>query len=604
MTSKLAALRSHLADLRRRRWAVRMGTGYGALGVALLWALLAAFVFDVTLDMSRLQRAVSLLLCAGVGVWAFRRLTLPFLGQHEDDLDLALLVEKRQRIDSDVVAALQFESPESDRWGSVQLKSAVVDYVAEFGNDLNVYEGLSYDQLRKRLILLGGTAAALLVASAIYPGYASAFFNRFLLGSAHYPTNTVIERIAINGTVVHPAPSGSVVPRVPYGRTLRFEIECRGVIPEAGEARLTSLHGDLETVVTLAPVAGGKEEGGAWRVAGGGNNSNQEPAVGPSSPTTRHPPPATPSSPATRHPPPTFSGEQPRLVDSVSYQLFLGDAWTDPARIEVISMPVVTVELNDIPPSYAAGTQKKVVRQPGSRQISVIEGSRVDLTVTCDNKPLKAATLSIEKSVFKLQRQDEQGKVWGLDPKQTPLAAVTQPVTYQIQVEDEDGLVLEHPIQGYVQIQVDRGPRIAAAVVTDKVLPGAVPTIAYGASDDYGLATLKIHRQVVRAGGAIEQSEATITSVPAADQPQDQLRGSYKLSLAQLKLVKGDEVRVTLEAIDYRGSVAGKSARSEPLVLQVTDESGILAGLVEADQKSSRQLDAIIQRQLGIGETR
>jgi hypothetical protein len=34
----------------------------------------------------------------------------------------------------------------------------------------------------------------------------------------------------------------------------------------------------------------------------------------------------------------------------------------------------------------------------------------------------------------------------------------------------------------------------------------------------------------------------------------------------------------------------------------VTDESGIFAALVEADEKSARQLDEIIQRQLGVGE--
>ena len=51
-------------------------------------------------------------------------------------------------------------------------------------------------------------------------------------------------------------------------------------------------------------------------------------------------------------------------------------------------------------------------------------------------------------------------------------------------------------------------------------------------------------------------------------------------------------------------SSARATAQSEPIVFQVTDESGILAGLIEADEKSARQLDQIIQRQLGIGEAR
>jgi hypothetical protein len=41
----------------------------------------------------------------------------------------------------------------------------------------------------------------------------------------------------------------------------------------------------------------------------------------------------------------TYGGTLPRLVDSVSYQIYLGDAWTDPRQIEVIPLPAVTVEL-------------------------------------------------------------------------------------------------------------------------------------------------------------------------------------------------------------------------------------------------------------------
>ena len=81
-------------------------------------------------------------------------------------------------------------------------------------------------------------------------------------------------------------------------------------------------------------------------------------------------------------------------------------------------------------------------------------------------------------------------------------------------------------------------------------------------------------------------------------------KGTYKLDLASLKLAKGDQVRLTLEVTDYRGATPGQSAVSEPLVLHVTDESGVLAAISESDERSARQLDAIIKRQLGIGESK
>ena len=66
---------------------------------------------------------------------------------------------------------------------------------------------------------------------------------------------------------------------------------------------------------------------------------------------------------------------------------------------------------------------------------------------------------------------------------------------------------------------------------------------------------------------------------------------------------KGDQVRVMLEATDFRGGRTGRTAVSDTLQLTVTDESGILSALSESDERSARQLDAIIRRQLGIGET-
>ena len=118
--------------------------------MAILWALAAAFLIDWTFELSKPGRLVSLLVCVGLVVWVARRFTLPYLGHHETDLDMALLVERQQKIDSDLVAALQFESNDAPKWGSVQLERAVIDYVAEFGKGWNVFEGFSRQELVRR----------------------------------------------------------------------------------------------------------------------------------------------------------------------------------------------------------------------------------------------------------------------------------------------------------------------------------------------------------------------------------------------------------------------------------------------------------------------
>src|SRR6185503_7904320 len=106
------------------------------------------------------QRLVVIVLAAvGIG-WAFWRFTRPLMGRRESEIDMALLVERQQEIDSDLVAALQFEEPEAARWGSSQLESAVIDYVASVGRGINVFEGFSREQMLRR----GGLLAASLLA--------------------------------------------------------------------------------------------------------------------------------------------------------------------------------------------------------------------------------------------------------------------------------------------------------------------------------------------------------------------------------------------------------------------------------------------------------
>jgi hypothetical protein len=168
-------------------------------------------------------------------------------------------------------------------------------------------------------------------------------------------------------------------------------------------------------------------------------------------------------------------------------------------------------------------------------------------------------------------------------------------------VVDEDGLGLERPIQGYIRIKADRPPRVSADLITRRVLPAAKPKVSYDAADDYGIAHLRVHRQVARAGSDV--TEEDVIEVPLDQERQKLLRGRLPLDLSSLKLVKGDELKITLEAVDYRGSRQGKSALSEPLVLEVTDERGVLAAMIESDERLARQLDAVIERQVGIGES-
>ncbi len=138
-------------------------------------------------------------------------------------------------------------------------------------------------------------------------------------------------------------------------------------------------------------------------------------------------------------------------------------------------------------------------------------------------------------------------------------------------------------------------------------LPNAgVPEIKYSATDDYGIARFRCIVEVVHPGGNPDTSPEPI---PIAKQKlakpilkQDlPLAGTYRLPLDQFKLAKGDQVKLTLEATDYRGDQPGKATKSDPLILQITDESGIMAAMSETDRHAYEQMNTLIQRQSQTG---
>jgi len=81
------------------------------------------------------------------------------------------------------------------------------------------------------------------------------------------------------------------------------------------------------------------------------------------------------------------------------------------------------------------------------------------------------------------------------------------------------------------------------------------------------------------------------------------LDGTINVELADLNLRIGDRVEVVFEVVDHRGSLEGKSTRSERIVYQVTDLKTVLAAQRELDAQMDRKLDQIIDAQLGGGGT-
>jgi len=600
--SRLAALRGQLADLRRRRRRICLGTAYIGLGLIVLCGLAVIFPLDWWLVMSRLQRAICLAAAGGVGYWAFRRTCRPWLLRRESELDVALLVEGLEQIDSDLIAAVQFDSPDAAGWGSAQLERAVIERAAALGPGLDVGQAISYRRLSRRARLLAATLLLWTGVTLWVPGHVAAFLCRLAFSSRPYPTMTRIDAIAVKSHAIDPgAPDAPIawdsVPsrpadpggeplKIPFGHRARIEVQSSGRLPDGGRADLTVMR-DGRSAEGRTVKLGRVDQGNV------------------------------------------YVAELDRLVDETHYRLSLGDAQTDVGVLSVIALPQAEIELEVVPPGYvaAAAPAESPEIPPGLRQVSVVEGSRVVIRLRSD-RPLEAADVSLQQpdaatsteAHFAMRPappdgQNAAGTCWVLDADDTPLAAVRRTVKFSVDVTDPFGQHLSEPIEGRIDIQGDERPSVAGAIVTPYVLPNAEPSIAFRATDDYGLARVAIEYEVIHEGGLPEPEQEITIWTPPEVRPTERHAVSptldtgpgrqFAFDLRPLGLVKGDRVRVTLKAVDSRGAGSGKAGLGdEPLLFRVTDERGIRAMIAAEDLQSARELDKMIRWQLGIGGSR
>ena len=562
--------------MQRHRRTARWTLAYSALLVSVVGLLAVLFAVDLLAQPTRLQRAAALGVALLAFVWLARRFVLPWLGWRETEVDMALLVQREQQIDTDLVAALQFESPAAPSWGSRQLETAVVDYVAEYGQEWDNVNTVDRPRVRRRVALLAVALLLAIVTTALFPRHVTTFFNRLALGNARYPSATNIEWVEINGQRLESVDDSDQTIRLPFGRPVQFVVHASGVLADDGIIRVTSNGASLSQNVALTQS---------------GDTTAEE-----------------------AH----YEAIVPKLVEGLRCEISLGDAYSDPIQLEAIPLPIVEVQLTDTPPAYAKALATKSARAVAARQISVLEASRVELLVVCANKPLAQVTATVNDTQHELAPQDTDKTRWSFASTPAALANVTEPVTFTVQAMDADGLKIDPPLQGQIRIRSDRKPTIIARCETQYVLPTAKPRIHFAAEDDFGLREIKMQLEIVRtstatADNASEPSEPTsaielyrlddTNSTSETPPVQTSLQSSYALDLSAYSLAPEDQVRVRVIASDYRGEAAGESVTSEPITLNVTDLSGIYAAMYELEKRAYDTTGGLIDRQTETGAT-
>ncbi|HWA97366.1 MAG TPA: hypothetical protein VG713_02695 [Pirellulales bacterium] len=552
MTKPLQSLRQQLHWLRWQRWSIWM-LRIASFGVAVtIVAGALVFAVDWSCDLAPSERLWLLLAASATVGWVLVDNLRRRACRLESDVELALLIEQHERLENDLVGALQFDAAPAAHYGSRQLETAVIEYVDDYAQQLDLRQQRQPARLILPMAAAAGIAAAAMALLIAYPEHGRAFVDRLALRTTAYPSRTKLAALSINKRAIDPSVPNAPT-RIAFGQPARFEVHAAGEPPEAGFIELCAAGESRRTTIELVPEA-------------------DRPHV--------------------------WSAQIPKLVENLDFQLYLGDARSATQSLVAIPLPIVCVTLHAKPPEYAEHALAQLPETAGTRQLAVLEGSDVTVELVSTEKPLKSVQATIGGRAFAFAAADSSRLRWTLAAQHSPLAAMRESIAYEILVTDDDGLTPSEPIRGSVVVRVDRPPRVTAAIVTQYVLPTGRPTVTYGAIDDFGIGSIRVHCLVQHSDGTSSDSKLDL---PRPAPAQQEVRGRQAIDFSSMNLAKGDQVKLTVEAADYRGRRPAKRASSDPLIFHVTDERGVLAAMAETDQRTARQMDDIIERQLGIG---
>jgi hypothetical protein len=642
----LRQLHRKLAQVaRRRRWSRRVAGGCAAV-VALLWMLAVTFLLDLAFELDVVQRLIVLTLALATLAWAFARFVKPWFGVRESESELALMMEQRHRIDNDLIAAIQFEHADSSRWGSPRLQQSVIGSASIRSKQLDVRHTAHGKQTLQRTALL---VISLLVAAGtclFFPGHVTTFLRRLTLANAHYPAETVLQAVHINGDLVM-TPADESTPRetrCAENEAVWFVVRCTEEIPDSGEivirgdqdrsmARVplerisrrrraaaldavaaalgqTAGQADPPVELSFADLAIAQAELPQLRDVFVGTQLRDKPGAD-TSPLQVACEQAIAAAPRGVN----FLGRIPEMVESLRYQIYLGDAWTNRARINMIPLPVIEPQFQVVPPKYAAAVEEPAT-YTGASSFTVLASSEVRLMVqSLNSRPLQVVKLRAvtrrAAQEYDLTPRSGSRLVWTLPDDHAALRSVTEQLQYELIAADDDGLRPRETLIGRIRVRPDQAPTAQIGTVHRVVLPEARPGLTLRVDDDYRVAKVRLRVEIERSTAERGDSDLAAPEIAHVDVATDRcpvnakslpLRTTYDLDLSPWKLVKGDELKLTLEVTDGRGLATGAVTLSEPLFLEVSDQAGVLAAISEADEDAERRLDEMIQQQLDAGE--
>jgi hypothetical protein len=525
-----------------------------------LTVALALLAFQMLLDwLVNLDFLVRALFLAG-DIWLLvhfaRRHRLREL-LHQPSLEAcALMVEKHwRRLHGRVIATVQFARP------SVTANPPAL--IEALQRETNVLTG-GYDfseivspRNMKRRGVLALVVLVLWLGLAVWfaPGSLALLARVFLL-PVHVPRKT--EVICLSGSKI-----------IPAGESVLLEAQARGIIPSQGRVTIVDDSGRIQDI-TLDPEPGHRD---------------------------------------------LFSLNIAKVEEPFSYTIKLNDGSSDSFRIKTVPRPNVTsIDCVQVYPAYTGLAPIK--RTVGN--LALLAGSRLQIHAVANSKIVKAGLklIGIDKELpLKIGGSNSDDLTGEFE---IPAANLTG---FSIQLTNEAGISSGDGTQYQIDLIPDRPPTIQLTYperLQELYTLKAKPTIAFSASDDYGLFQITLCYRVVQDASDVT-GDTSSTPAPPPTRIEMDLGGEHPLTsqrryvwdLAAVKppLTEGTTVEYWMEARDGNNVTGPGIGESEHHTIKVVsdiekraeimnrlmDSLSTVTDISQNQQKINQDLGAVIQ---------
>ncbi len=499
------------------------------------------------------------LLWGGLAVGLLYLVVKRFLEDRRDDFFAALVEQKYPGLHNKLINALQLGRGEQ-RGMSAELIDAIVHDADKATVELDMRESVDPRPSWRA----AGVSLAVLLLLGVYAVAAPERFGnglaRVLLPLGNIPPYTQTQIL-----------TDSILPgdtQVSEGSPITFEVRVTGVVPTKAKLQRRT-------------------------VKGANISSDMEPTAEDDA---------------------LFRFEIKQAAESFDYWIAAGDARTRTYRVNVVKAPrIESLVVNYERPSYTGDKPRQLPSPSG--KIADLAGTRVTIEIKT-SKPIQDAILKVEnENDIMLDKDDDLRTlrasfvIWTAKAKQTAEIKgrlVHAPTTYQIHLTDTDGYTSKDPLWRSIELVQDQPPQVAILSAGDRMTHplGAVLTLPVEASDDHGLASVRVRARINN-----EDAVWTLASFDHRFGPPQQ-RTSDRFTWALNKTVildesrkehaplkVGDHVDFWAEAGDRNDITGPGKGESRRYSIDVVNPADIAANLEINAKDFATLLAAILKKQ-------